>query len=104
MHDRLEDLFILDAEQAARELLIYGEGRSELPIDRLRGTTEYLAPLLQSCGLLRHADACMLFAGLFEVADEGQIKRLVREFSELLIQSLDALKAGTTLSELGESA
>ena len=104
MHDRLEDLFILDAEQAARELLIYGEGRSELPIDRLSGTTEYLAPLLQSCGLLRHADVCMLFADLFEVADEGQIKRLVREFSELLIHSLDALKAGTTISELGENA
>ena len=60
MHDRLEDLFILDAEQAARELLIYGEGRSELPIDRLRGTTEYLAPLAQRD---RHSVALSLAMG-----------------------------------------
>lgn len=102
MHDRLDDLFILDAEQAAKELLIYGEGRSDQPIDRLSGTTAYLAPLLQSCGLLRHADACLLFTELFEVADEGQIRRLIREFAELTIHALEALKAGATISELGD--
>jgi len=102
MHDRLDDLFILDAEQAAKELLIYGEGRSDQPIDRLSGTTAYLAPLLQSCGLLRHADACLLFTELFEVADEGQIRRLIREFAELTIHALEALRAGATISELGD--
>jgi hypothetical protein len=102
MHDRLDDLFILDAEQAARELLLYGEGRIDLPIEQLRGTTDYLAPLLQSCGLLRHADACLLFAVVFETAEEGQVRRLVREFSELSIHSLEALKAGVTISELGD--
>lgn len=104
MHDRLDDLFILDAEQAAKELLIYGEGRSDVPTERLSGTTEYLAPLLQSCGLIRHADACMLFGQFFNVADEGQIRRVVREFAELSLQSLEALKTGSTINEVGRDA
>jgi hypothetical protein len=101
MEDRLDDLFVLDAEQAARELLVYGEGRSDLPIDRLAGTAEYLAPLLQSCQLLRFAEACQLFQVLFEVGDEAQVRRSVREFAELSLQALESLKAGTPSSELG---
>jgi hypothetical protein len=101
MEDRLDDLFVLDAEQAARELLVYGEGRSDLPIDRLAGTADYLAPLLQSCGLLRLAEACQLFQVLFEVCDEAQIRRSVREFAELSLKALESLKAGTSSSELG---
>lgn len=101
MEDRLDDLFVLDAEQAARELLVFGEGRSDLPIDRLAGTADYLAPLLQSCQLLRFAEACQLFQVLFEVGDEAQVRRSVREFAELTLQALDSIKAGTPSRDLG---
>ena len=101
MEDRLDDLFVLDAEQAARELLVYGEGRSDMSIDRLAGTADYLTQLLQSCGLLRFAEACQLFHVLFEVGDEPQARRSVREFAELTLQALESIKAGSPSRDLG---
>ena len=102
MDDRANELFLLDAEQAVREIAQYGSGQASWQAQRVGATFDYLFTVLQSLGSVEHAAFCEQFAKAFEVLEEGQARRLARDFVELARLQFDAIRANDELPDQRE--
>ena len=103
MDDRPNELFLLDAEQAVKEIAQYGLGQVELQTQRVTSTIDYLDTVLQSLGLERHAEFCGRFAKVFPLLDEGQGRRITRDFVVLAHAQFEAIRAGDELPKHDEA-
>jgi len=92
MDHRSDDLFVVDAEQAVKELAQYGAGTSELRLDRLVGSLAYFASVLLSIGLELEAAFASEFALAIPTMDEGDGRRTARDFAALVQEQLDAIR------------
>lgn len=103
MDDRPEDLYLLDAEQAARELLLYGMGNSETGIEQLVATANYLSSLLLS--LTRHdlANVALELSRSLPSFDEGKGRRAVRELGEIVLAEAEQMRHGAHEKQSGWS-
>lgn len=99
MDDRPNELFLLDAEQAAREVAQFGSGQIELRTERLVSTIEYLDSILRSLGLDHHATFCGGFAAAVPFLDGGQSRRLAREFVALAEAQFEAIRSEDVLPD-----
>jgi len=99
MEDRHEDLYLLDAEQAARELLLYGQGRSEAQVEQLVATAKYLSALLRSLDRHDLAQVADTLSRSLPAFDEGKGRRAIREMGEIVLAEAEHLRrAGGGLS------
>lgn len=103
MDDRPNELFLLDAEQAVKEIAQYGSGQAELQTQRVSSTIDYLDSVLQSLGLAGHAEFCRRFAKAFPSLDEGQGRRITRDFVVLAQAQFEAIRAGDELPKHDEA-
>lgn len=99
MDSRHNELFVLDAEQAVKEIAQFGSGQTELQTRRVIATVDYLDSVLQSVGLTRHASFCREFAKAFPALDEGQGRRLARDFVALAQAQFEAIRAQDSLPD-----
>lgn len=92
MDHRSDDLFVVDAEQAVKELAQYGAGASELRLDRLTGSLTYFASVLLSIGLELEAEFATDYSVAISTMDEGDGRRTARDFANLVQEQLDAIR------------
>jgi hypothetical protein len=94
MDGRPNELFLLDAEQAVKEIAQFGSGQADIQSQRITSTVEYLETVLQSLGLHQHAVFCLRYAKAFPILDDGQSRRLARDFVNLAQAQFEAIRGG----------
>lgn len=99
MDHRADDLFVVDAEQAVKELAQYGEGGAELRMDRLIGSLAYFASVLYSIGLDVEANFASDFSIAVSAMDEGDGRRTARDFAALVQHQLEAIRQRLEFSD-----
>jgi hypothetical protein len=97
--DPNDDLFLIDAEQAVQEMLQYGKGEGEFSVERVIATSDYLASLLWSIGLADHGEAVDTLSRHLKELDAVSSRRLARDLSSLVIEQIQAIKAGDSLRD-----
>ncbi|HAB47224.1 MAG TPA: hypothetical protein DCE31_02860, partial [Lautropia sp.] len=99
MDERNDDLFLIDAEQAAQEVLQYGLGQGEFSLERLTATTEYLTSLLWSIGSQAHGDVVEVLTRHLNELDDVTARRTARDLANVVIEYVTALKSGNPLPD-----
>lgn len=99
MDERNDDLFLIDAEQAAQEVLQYGLGQGEFSLERLTATTEYLTSLLWSIGSQAHGDVVEILTRHLNELDDVTARRTARDLANVVIEYVTALKSGNPLPD-----
>lgn len=92
-----DDLFLVDAEAACRDLISYGQSNDGMSIARVEGTVEYLLTLMPVVGLEPHIQWLRCFKAAISEFDDGASRRFARDLGEWLLLCLDQLKQGEAL-------
>lgn len=100
--DHPEDLYLLDAEQAVRELAVFLDSASDAQPQRVLATIGYLATTLRTIGLVQLGLAGERLAATLAQLDAGQGRRSIRELTELTHSALEAARKGQPSPDGGE--
>jgi hypothetical protein len=97
-----DDLFLVDAEAACRDLISYGQSNDGMSIARVEGTVEYLLTLMPVVGLELHIQWLNCFKAVISELDDGTSRRFARDLGEWLLLCLDQIKQGEALVDASD--